>query len=278
MSTNFEQAGKIASAANSVAADRSVPDGSIVLQASKVATRYANGALGLRDGSITVARGQIVAIIGPNGAGKTTLLRSMTGFMRSERARICSGRVLLNGEDVTSREPHHTAQAGLILVPDRNKVFRSLTVDENLKALGSVGTKAQLRERRDRVLELFPALTEKLNGLAGWLSGGQQQMLAIGRGLMCAPRVLMLDEMTLGLHPSLRGPLFELLPKISEDGTAVVVVDESIELAVQYAAYSYVLSQGRVVGQGGPDELTPERIGRLYLGNADKQALPEVKS
>ena len=243
-----------------------------LLRAEDLVTRYGNGALGLQGVSITVHENEVLAIIGPNGAGKTTLLRSLTGFLRAEGARVVSGRVLLAGADITGREPHDNAIDGVVLVPDRNKVFQNLSVEANFLAIGKTHARARHAQLLDWVLSLFPALKPMLARPAGSLSGGQQQMVAIARGLMCEPRVLLLDEMTLGLHPSLRKPLFELLPTMARDGRAVVVVDESIDLALATAGYGYVLGRGVVMAEGAAHTLTPERIAQAYVGERDTRS------
>ena len=237
-----------------------------ILRAENVVTRYGNGALGLQGVSIAVHENEVLAIIGPNGAGKTTLLRSLTGFLRAERARVVRGRVLLGDVDITGREPHDTAIDGVVLVPDRNKVFQNLSVEANFLAIGKTHSRARHARLLEWVLSLFPALSPMLSRTAGSLSGGEQQMVAIARGLMCEPKVLLLDEMTLGLHPSLRKPLFELLPTMARDGRAVVVVDESIDLALAAASYGYVLGRGVVMAEGVSRALTAERIAQAYVG------------
>lgn len=221
-----------------------------VVELESVAVRYANGALGVTDVSFTVDEGQIVALFGPNGAGKTTSVRAVSGFLKSERASVVSGRVRLFGKDVTGWEPHRTSRLGLGYIPERRKIFPSLTVMENLRALGGLPSNAEVEARIDRAMDMFPALHSRKRELAGRLSGGQQQMLAIARNLLREPRMLIIDELTLGLHHSFHEPLFEALKRIAATGTGVVVVDESTGLALDVADQCYLLVGGRVRDSG----------------------------
>jgi branched-chain amino acid transport system ATP-binding protein len=225
----------------------------MLLEVENVRVRYRNGALGVLDISLTVAQGAIVAISGSNGAGKTTTVRAVSGFMRSEGARIISGSVRLDGANVTNQEPHRLRRAGVALVPETQKIFPNLTVADNLVALGALPSRVDRAEAYDRVFALFPALRDCLRTLAGLLSGGQQQMLALARNLLVAPRLLIMDEMTLGLHPSLHPPLFAAVRRIAATGTSVIVVDESAVNVLDVADYCYVLAGGEVHSEGKPD-------------------------
>jgi branched-chain amino acid transport system ATP-binding protein len=196
---------------------------------------------------------EVVALFGPNGAGKTTSVRAVSGFLRTEGAKVIGGRVELFGEDVTNFEPHRTHAMGLATVPERRKVFASMSVAENLAALGRLPAKGRRPSVYDAIYELFPILAERRTQLAGRLSGGQQQMLAIARSLMCEPRLLVIDEMTLGLHHSLHEPLFAAVRAIASRGTAVVVVDESTGFALEVADRCYLLGGGQVRDEGLAD-------------------------
>jgi branched-chain amino acid transport system ATP-binding protein len=239
----------------------------MILSAKGLQVRYRNGALGITDVSIEVAEGQVVALFGPNGAGKTTSVRAVSGFLRTEGARVTKGQVQALGTDVTNAEPHQTARLGVALVPERRKVFPNLTVAENFAALGRLPSRAHRKQSLDRVLELFPALADRRKELAGRLSGGQQQMLAIGRALLCEPKLLILDEMTLGLHHSMQPPLFNAVRRVAAEGTAVLIVDESTGFALEVASYCYLLSQGRVQDQGPPERFKGnELLAAGYVG------------
>jgi branched-chain amino acid transport system ATP-binding protein len=215
-----------------------------------VAVRYANGALGVSDISFHVRAGQIVALFGPNGAGKTTSVRALCGFMKSERAAIARGHVSLFGRTVTGYEPHRTARLGVAFVPERHKVFANLSVADNLRAMGDLPGKAEFAQRVEHALDVFPALATRRHEIAGRLSGGQQQMLAMARSMIRDPRLLVVDELTLGLHHSMHAPLFDALKRIQEEGASVVVVDESIGFALDLADYCYLLIGGTVRDHG----------------------------
>ena len=222
------------------------------LRASNLKVRYRNGALGVLDISFQVEQGQVVALLGPNGAGKTTSVRAVNGFLRTEGAKVIGGNVEFFGHDITNMEPHETGSLGMGFVPERVKVFTYMTVAENLVALGKLPPRGDRRERAmDRIFGLFPILADRRKQPAGQLSGGQQQMLAISRALLTEPRLLILDEMTLGLHHSLHPPLFDAVERIAADGVAVLIVDESAGFALQASSYCYLLNAG-VVRHHGP--------------------------
>ena len=237
-----------------------------MLSASGLTVQYGAGALAIADVNIEIGSGQVVAILGPNGAGKTTTLRALSGFMRTETAKIVQGQVTYGGHDVTRREPHHMAGLGVVAIPERNKVFSNLTVGENLRALQQRDTGATNQFPLPFVLNMFPFLSSRLNDVAGLLSGGQQQMLAIARGLLLNPTILMIDEMTLGLHPSIHSQLFEAVQEITRTGTAVLLVDEGTTSALEIADVVHVLSGGRVRASG-PREMFGDRtfLEELYL-------------
>ncbi len=212
--------------------------------------RYRNGALGVSDVSLTVYPSQVVALFGPNGAGKTTTVRALSGFMRSERARVVAGSVTFAGVDIANFEPYRVNRLGISLVPERGKVFTNLSVAENLAAIGKPRGGRSRKERYDEVYDLFPVLAERRRLMAGRLSGGQQQMLAIARAILSEPRLLIIDEMTLGLHQSLHQPLFDALRTIAARGRSVLIADESIASALAVADHCLLLNDGRLTAAG----------------------------
>ncbi|MBT2324365.1 ABC transporter ATP-binding protein [Variovorax paradoxus] len=213
--------------------------------------------------SLDVRDGELLCVVGPNGAGKTTLIGTIAGMLRAK-----SGRIVLDGRDITQLPAHRFCEAGIALVPEGRRLFTGMSVLENLE-LGSYlpHAKAQRRESLAQVLELFPMIREKLASPAGELSGGQQQMVAIARALMARPRLLLLDEPSLGLSPRIVGDMFAAIRRINAAGMSVLLVEQNVAMAMEVSQRAYVLEEGRVVAEGVPDELLarPE-IQRAYLG------------
>ncbi|KQT13909.1 ABC transporter ATP-binding protein [Ramlibacter sp. Leaf400] len=217
----------------------------------------------LWDVSMKVAQGELLCVVGPNGAGKTTLVNTLAGILRP-----VSGRIAIEGRDITRLAPHRFCEAGIALVPEGRRLFSGMTVAENLD-VGSFlpAAKARRRQTLDEVLQLFPALKAKLSSAAGELSGGQQQMVAIGRALMARPRLLLLDEPSLGLSPLVVGDMFDAIRKVSAGGITIVLVEQNVSMAMKVSHRACVLELGRIVAEGEPDELMkrPE-IRQAYLG------------
>lgn len=237
------------------------------------------GYLGLpvvRDVNLTVAHGEVVALLGANGAGKTTTLSAIAGLITP-----MSGTITLDGVAIAGRAAHRLAREGVALVPEDRALFLDLTTRENLHvAAGRGGSRA----REDDVLELLPELKKCLGRKAGLLSGGEQQMLAVGRALVGEPRLLIVDEMSLGLAPVVVERLLPVLKNIAANlGTAVLVVEQHVSLAMEIASRAYVLAHGRVVLEGTTDDLRTDQqlITASYFGDADAQAqlaAPAVES
>jgi branched-chain amino acid transport system ATP-binding protein len=221
-----------------------------LLEVDQLRVRYRNGAIGISDVSLRVDPGQVVAVFGPNGAGKTSTVRGISGFLKTEGARIVHGSVRFDGADVTNREPHRQAKRGVAFVPERDKVFPTLSVAENLAALGVFPAPGRQQELLTIVFDLFPVLADRRRELAGRLSGGQRQMLALARAILSDPRLLIIDEMTLGLHHSMQPVLYDAVRTIAATGTSLLLVDESTGFALEVADYCYLLTAGVVVDQG----------------------------
>ena len=232
-----------------------------MLEVDGITTRY--GAITALHGvSLHVDAGEIVALVGPNGAGKTTLLNSVAGLLRP-----AGGRIRIDGRDVTGRDPAALVRAGVALVPERRRIFRDLTVAENLQVGGVSATAAQRAERLARARDTFPVLATKWATSAGYLSGGEAQQLAIARALMSDPRLILLDEPTLGLAPSLVHVVFELIAALRTQGITVLVVEQNARRALQLADRGYVLRTGHVVAEGpGPQLAADADLFATFVG------------
>jgi branched-chain amino acid transport system ATP-binding protein len=216
----------------------------------------------VRDVSLDVAPGEIVAALGPNGAGKTTLLRALAGAPKPQH-----GSVVFDGEVLTGLVPEAVLRRGVALVPEGRHIFPALTVEENLTVGGIARTdRDELRADAERWLGRFPILGERANQLAGTLSGGEQQQLAIARALMSRPRMLLLDEPSLGLAPIFVDRIFELIQELRAEGVTVLLVEQNVHRALEIADRAYVLSVGSVVASGSTDQLVEGELERSYLG------------
>ena len=218
----------------------------------------------VRDVSLSVETGEIVTIIGANGAGKSTILKTLVGLIRSG-----TGEILLNGESLSSLSPAAIVSRGIALVPEGRRVFPRLNVLDNLLLGGYGKPRQQIGETLSQVFEMFPRLRERRQQLAGTLSGGEQQMLAIGRGLMSRPRLLFLDEPSMGLAPLLVQQIFETILTINERGTTILLVEQNAHLALAIADRGYVLEAGTIVLTGSAEELSGNpQVRNAYLGEA----------
>ena len=217
----------------------------------------------LRDVTLNVGEGEIVTLIGANGAGKTTTLMAVSGLVHP-----AEGRIVLNGQDITRLAPDRIVRLGVCHVPEGRRIFGELTVQENLE-LGAftLTSRRAIRENMDTVLGTFPRLGERLRQYAGTLSGGEQQMLAIGRALMSHPRLLLLDEPSLGLAPVLVQEIFHIIRRINQQGTGILLVEQNAHMALGVAARGYVLESGRLALSGSAQDLlhSPD-VRRAYLG------------
>lgn len=215
--------------------------------------------------SLHVKKGQIVTLIGANGAGKSTTLKAIMNLVRKS-----SGKVLFNGIDISKLQTHEIVKAGIALVPEGRKIFPNLTVYENLMmAAYSRTDREQVKQDLEFAFSLFPRLKERLKQLGGTLSGGEQQMLALARGLMSRPKLLMLDEPSLGLAPLLVKEVFQVIQKIREEGVTVLLIEQNALGALKIADYGYVLETGRIVLEGdGSMLLNNEGVKKAYLGIA----------
>ncbi|AOV05835.1 MULTISPECIES: ABC transporter ATP-binding protein [Delftia] len=232
-----------------------------MLQLENISTHY--GAICAVDSvSLHVNQGEIVSLIGSNGAGKTSLLMTVCGNPRAS-----SGRISFEGEDITQLPSHHIMRKGIAVSPEGRRIFSDLTVTDNLKMGGFFLDKPQIEAGIEHVFGLFPRLRERAHQRAGTMSGGEQQMLAIGRALMSKPRLLLLDEPTLGLAPLIIAQIFEIIQTIRAAGVTVFLVEQNANRALQIADRGYVLETGKVVLEDtGANLLTNDAVRRAYLG------------
>ena len=215
----------------------------------------------IKDVSLDVSEGEIVALIGANGAGKSTTLRTVSGLLRST-----TGSISLFGEDITHADAHKLVSKGLAHVPEGRRVFLQMTVLENLE-MGAFTHAGSTKERLEKVYEYFPRLSERKNQIAGTLSGGEQQMLAMGRALMSTPRLMMLDEPSMGLSPILVQQVFDIIKTLNKNGTTILLVEQNAEMALEIADRAYVLESGRIKLTGTGAELAAsDDIKKAYLG------------
>ncbi len=224
---------------------------------------YYEAVQALRGVSLHVDKGSIVSLIGANGAGKSTVLRSVSGLKRPS-----TGEIVFNGENTSKIQPHELVQKGIVQCPEGRGIFPNLTVLENLD-LGAFVRKEKLEIRRDleHIYSLFPRLHERKGQSAGTLSGGEQQMLAIGRGLMARPQLLLLDEPSLGLAPQVIELIFEIIRKINDEGTTILLVEQNAQLALEISNYAYVLETGSTLLEGPADQvLANPKVKEAYLG------------
>ena len=210
-----------------------------------------------------VEKGSLTTILGPNGAGKTTTLKAIMGLLDK-----VEGEIIFEGENIKNLPPHKRVERGLVLVPEGRMIFPELTVLENLE-IGAYTSKARkfAKKNLEHVFELFPRLKERIHQKAGTLSGGEQQMLAIGRGIMACPKLLMLDEPSLGLAPKLVLSIFEIIKKLKEEGITLLLVEQNVHLALNIADYGYILENGKIVDEGDAKKLENDpKVLEAYLG------------
>ena len=225
---------------------------------------YYDAVQALKGVSLAVPRGSIVCLIGANGAGKSTVLRAVSGLKRP-----ASGEILLNGRSITAEAPHALVRMGLVQCPEGRGIFPNLTVEENLD-LGAYARKdaAEIKKDLDRVYALFSRLKERRKQSAGTLSGGEQQMLSIGRALMAKPQLLLLDEPSLGLAPQMIETIFETIQAINREGTTILLVEQNAQMALEISKTAYVLETGKVLLEGDAAEVARNpKVQQAYLGD-----------
>ncbi len=253
-----------------------------MLEIANLEVVYNDVVLVLRGLSLEVKDGQIVALLGANGAGKTTTLRAITGLLDVHEGDITKGSIDLAGERIDGKDASVIVKSGIAQVMEGRRVFAEMTVDENLRT-GSITNRngASVKASYDRVMTLFPVLKDRRKATAGYLSGGEQQMLAIGRALMADPKLLILDEPSLGLAPMLVQQIRDIIVSINAQGTSVLLIEQNANMALSIAHYGYIMETGKVVMDGDPKKLLQdEDVQEFYLGlhaEGDRKSFREVK-
>jgi branched-chain amino acid transport system ATP-binding protein len=252
-----------------------------LLAIEKLEVVYQRAITAVQGITLAVESGQIVALLGTNGAGKSTTLRAISGFLGLDDARVTEGSIAFKGERIENSLPHENTRRGIVLVPERDKVFPNLTVAENLVAPIPRGTTlAQRREREELVYQFFPQLGGLKHRIGGLLSGGERQMLALGSALMCAPELLLVDELSLGLAPVVVQDLLRRLAEIRRElGITILIVEQSATVALELADYGYVMENGRIVLDGSAERLRSHPdIQEFYLGRKSGEERGERRS
>lgn len=238
------------------------------LEVKNLSVGYARKGLALENVSLLVPSGSIVALLGANGAGKTTLIRAISGLLDLHHGHVAGGSVHLNGRSILGLPTHRLVRMGMAHVPEGRLIFKQLTVEENLSVGAAIVPRSAVKERLDGVYALFPRLLERRGQAAGWLSGGEQQMLALGRALVAGPKLLLVDELSLGLAPLIVRAIYAQLKVVGDTlGTSMLIVEQNAHLALKFAATGYILDRGRVVLSGPSAELAASEVMQAsYLG------------
>ena len=254
-----------------------------MLEVANLEVVYNEVILVLRGLSIEVRDGQIVALLGANGAGKTTTTRAITGLLDVHEGKITKGSVSLSGVQIDDKDPAEIVRSGITQVMEGRRVFAELTVDENL-VTGSITSKDRtaIADAHERVMTMFPVLAERRSSIAGYLSGGEQQMLAIGRALMSSPNLLILDEPSLGLAPKLVAQIRDIIVEINQSGTSVLLIEQNANMALSIADYGYIMETGKIVMDAEASKLLKdEDVQEFYLGlhgdDGERKSFKDVK-
>ena len=242
---------------------------------------YQDVILVLRGGSFEVPKGQIVSLLGSNGSGKTTALRAITGLLDTQNGDITKGKIFIEDEEITNAQPSKIVQLGIAQVLEGRRIFSELTVRENLR-LGGFTANESIDENIDRVFNLFPVLKDRDKNIAGYMSGGEQQMLAIGRALMSNPKYLLLDEPSLGLAPKLVQQISELIMEINSQGVTVLLVEQNANMALKISSHGYIMETGNIVMDNPSSKLLQDQdVQEFYLGlnaeGTDRKSFKDVK-
>lgn len=246
----------------------------IMLNVDNLSVAYARKGLALDSVSLSLPAGSIVALLGANGAGKTTLIRAITGLLGLHGGGVTDGHIDFAGKSILGLPSHQLVRLGMAQVPEGRLVFKQLSVEENLQVGAAILPRAAVGKRMEAVYTLFPRLLERRRQAAGWLSGGEQQMLALGRALVAGPRLLLVDELSLGLAPLIVETIYQQLKVVGDTlGTSMLVVEQNARLALQFASTAYVLDRGRIVLSGPASEVAASAlVKQSYLGSQREEA------
>lgn len=269
-------------ATNGPAAEPAPTPGEALLAINNLKIVYDGAIEAVRDVSLAVPQGAIVALLGSNGAGKSSILKAVSGVLAIEEGEIEKGAIHFDGQSINERTAEEVVRAGLVQVPEGRRLFVNLTVEENLMMGGYLQSPARLRELRDLVFELFPRVAERRDQIAGYLSGGEQQMVAVGRALMASPKLLALDEPSLGLAPLIIEAIYDTIVRMRKEiGLTILLVEQSAAQALAVADYAYILENGRVVLDGDAAKLSRNaEVQEYYLGysaSAARKSFRDVK-
>ena len=255
-----------------------------LLSVNNIEVIYDDVILVLKGLSLEVEKGSIVALLGANGAGKTTTLKAISGLLKTEEGEVTDGIITFDDEQINGMEPEKIVRKGIFQVMEGRRVFEDLTAKENLIAAAHTQkcSRSELEDRIDHVYKYFPRLKERENGLAGYLSGGEQQMLVIGRGMMARPKLMMLDEPSLGLSPLLVSEIFEIIVRLNREiGTTILLVEQNARMALNIADHGYIMENGKIVLDDTTEKLkNNEDVKRFYLGIGEggkKRSYRDVK-
>ncbi|MCU0840005.1 MAG: ABC transporter ATP-binding protein [Rhodospirillales bacterium] len=251
-----------------------------LLAVNNIEVVYDDVILVLRGVSLTVPQGGLVALLGANGAGKSTTLKAISGLLRTENGEVTRGDVIFGGEPVHGLSPETIVRRGIFQVMEGRRIIEDMTPVENLRLGAYTRRDGEIRNDMDRVFEYFPRLKER-TGLAGYLSGGEQQMLAIGRALMARPKMMLLDEPSMGLSPLLVGEVFGIIRRLNRElGITILLVEQNARMALKAADYGYIMENGKIVLDGSADELTAnEDVKEFYLGGGEaRKSFKNLKS
>ncbi|MGH1427628.1 MAG: ABC transporter ATP-binding protein [Arenicella sp.] len=251
----------------------------IILSANNIEVVFNDVILVLRGLNLKARRGKITALLGANGAGKSTTLKAIANLLAVEDGEVTRGSVVYNNEDVTHTDPEHVVKNGLFLVMEGRGIIQDMTVIENLKLGAYTRPKANLNEEIEKVFKFFPRLKER-TGLAGYLSGGEQQMLAIGRAMMAKPKLILMDEPSMGLSPLLVKEVFTIIRRLNEEmGISIILVEQNANMALQVADDGYIMENGKIVLDGTAEELlNNEDVKEFYLGGGTRKSFKNIKS